>query len=118
MEIGVLKVEKSSYVQTLQELGPNLPIQTKLNGQYVKDRSFSFIEWDMELEEKLSKLQAKSKNIGTFINQMLCTVLDNFCGIDFQSLKDHEKTLMINQLEYTNVMYMYIYLRVEELGEE
>lgn len=111
-------MEKHSYIKTLKDLGPNLPIHTKIKNQFVKDRSFSFLEWDMKLEEDLSKLESKCKNIGVFINKMLCKLLDNFCGVDFQSLPEHEKTLMINQLEYTNVMYMYIFLRVEELGEE
>ena len=111
-------MKKLSYTKTLKDLGPNLPVSTKLKNEFVKDRSFSFLEWDMQLEEELSRLLNKSKNIGIFINQMLCKLLDNFCGIDFQSLKDHEKTLIINQLEYVNVMYMYIYLRVEELGSD
>ena len=37
-------------ITTLDELGPNLPIlPNTLNIQKPKDKSFSFIEWDMEI---------------------------------------------------------------------
>jgi len=111
-------MSKFSFTQTLKELGPNLPITPIIKGNPVKDQSFSFLDWDMKVEEELSKLLKDSKNIGVFINAMLCKLLDNFCGMDFQSLDKSEKTFLLSQLEYTNIMYMYIYLRVEELSEE
>lgn len=104
-------------ITTLGELGPNLPVIPKdSSGALLKDCSFSFNEWDMETEEHLSDLQKKSKNVGEFVNKMLGVLLADFCGIDFQSLKSEEKLLKISQLEFSNVMYMYMYLRYDELG--
>lgn len=99
-------------ITTLDELGPNLPIiPNTLNIQKPKDKSFSFIEWDMEIEEKISDIQSKVENIGSLVSQMMCLLIDQFCGQDFQSLPDEQKVLTINQLEFPNVMYMFIYLR-------
>lgn len=104
-------------ITTLDELGPNLPVlPNTLNIQKPKDRSFSFIEWDMEIEEKISEIQSKVKNVGSLVSQMMGLLIDQFCGQDFQSLPQEQKVLTLNQLEFPNVMYMFIYLRTEELG--
>lgn len=102
---------------TLKELGATLPVyRLTQDKKPIVDRSFSFIPWDMEIEEKLSAASNKAKNIGVFMNEMMCTLVDNLCGVDFQSLPKEQRMLMINQLEWPNMMYMYIYLRTEELG--
>lgn len=107
------------HITTLRELGSNLPVKpVDSSGQLLKNCSFSFNEWDMETEEHLSDLQRKSKNVGEFVNKMLGVLLADFCGVDFQSLKPEEKLLKVSQLEFSNVMYMYMYLRYDELGSE
>ena len=104
-------------VTTLRELGPNLPIPIILqDGTILPKRSFSFLEWDMDMEEILSKAKSKAKTVGLFINNMMGHILDDLCGQSFQDLSEGERALKINQMEFSNVMYMYIYLRVEELG--
>lgn len=103
----------------LAELGSNLPIPPRtIDGKFAADRSFSFVSWDMEIEEKLSDLQENVKSVGEFVNRMMGLLLDRFCGQDFQSKSNEEKLLLMNQLEFSNVMYMYIFLRVDELGKE
>lgn len=104
-------------VTTLKELGPNLPIPMKqADGTTVAKRSFSFLEWDMEMEEILSKAKTKAKTVGLFVNDMMGFILDDLCGISFQDMDPTHRVLKISQLEFSNIMYMYIYLRVEELG--
>ena len=104
-------------ISNLEELGPNLPIQRiGLDGKSIASRNFSFHEWTMETEEKISEIQSKSKNVGHMVSQMMGLLLDEFCGEDFQSLSADQKVLLINQTEFTNIMYMYIYLRTEEMG--
>jgi len=102
---------------TLKELGPNFPvIQYDSEGKPIMKRGFTFNEWDMEMEETLSKMKGQADSTGKFVNDMMGTMFADFCGIDFQSLDDATRRLRINQLEFPNVMYAYIYLRVEELG--
>lgn len=102
---------------TLGELGNRLPIyRVGQDKKPIEKNEFTFIPWDMEMEEKLAEKQEKSKGRGTFINEMMCMLLDNFCGQEFQEMKPEERAVVMNQLEWSNMMYMYIYLRVEELG--
>lgn len=104
---------------TLGDLGAKLPVY-RLDSKKlpITDLSFSFHTWDMEMEEKLSERAEKSKSVGLFINEMMCMLLDQFCGQDFQALDSSNKTLMMNQLDMPNMMYLYIYLRVEVLGSD
>ena len=113
------KKEKNYKKVTLRDLGANLPVIRRLSdGQPIEKRNFSFIEWDMTIEEKLADLKEKSNSMGKFVSGMLHMMIADFCGQDFQALSKEEKTIIINQLEYSNILYMYIYLRVEELGDE
>ena len=99
---------------TLGALGLTLPIGQK----GAKDLSFSFKDWDMEVEEKLADLQERSKNVGAFVRQMMDMLLESFCGQDWDSIPDNEKVMAMHNLHFPNMMYMYIALRVEELGNE
>ena len=106
-------------VTDLRTLGPRLPIPpTDSDGKPLSDVTFTFNEWDMETEEHLAELKRKANHIGHFTSQMLGVLLADFCGSDFQKLTKEEKILKLSQLDFSNVMYMYIYLRYDELGEE
>jgi hypothetical protein len=98
---------------TLGELGLELPIYDGSD-----NLTFSFREWDMDIEEELSDLQDDSKNVGQFVRSMMDLLLDEFKGKDYQSLPKEEKVMALSQLHFPNMMYMYMALRVEELGHE
>jgi len=114
------KEEKDPYLKMdLKECGNNLPvIRMDAAKQFIKNRSFTFMDWDMEVEEKLADVKASTKTVGGFVSEMMKTLLDQFCGTSFQDKNDGEKSLILNQMEFVNVMYMYIYLRTEEMGYE
>lgn len=103
---------------TLAELQNNLPIYTNVLGAVKNDLSFTFLPWNMEMEEKFSSLLDQGLSYGKFVNYMLSNIIDTFCGVDFQSLKEPERLLILNQQYFANMMYIYIYLRVEELGQD
>jgi len=110
--------EKELYRKTtLKDLKNELPILPYVNKEPVKNRTFTFIEWNFDVEEKLSDLKSNAETPGLFVNSMLCLLLDSFCGEDFQSFTETEKRIKISNLEFSNVMYIYMYLRVEELGD-
>ena len=100
-------------------MGPKLPIvrRTQDRKGYEKNQHFSFVDWDMETEEKISAIKKDAKNVGVFVNKMMGELLDDFCGHSFQDMDENQKTIMLSQLEFPNLMYMYIHLRVEEMGE-
>jgi len=103
--------EVKRTIKTLGELGNNLPIFTGKS-----NNSFSFKDWDMETEEKLSDLQEKSKNVGEFVRKMMNLLLDEFQGNDWNKLSEEERIITLSQMHFPNMMYLYIALRVEELG--
>jgi len=120
-----VKQEKKSFsdkpyeITTLFDLGPNLPvIPTREDGAFIKDRSFSFIEWDMDIEEKIAAIWNDENNVGIMINKMMGILLDQLAGEDFKSFSDDQKTAKLNQVDFANMMYMYMFLRTEELGYE
>lgn len=114
------KYEGKLYSKTiLKELGNKFPVPIlDSSGQPFAKQDFTFNEWDMVMEETLSKLKGKAKTTGLFVSQMMGTLFADFCGQDFTAVPEHEKTLRMNQLEFANMMYAYIYLRVEELGPD
>ena len=107
------EVKESKRKTTLGELGNRLPIY---DGS--ENTEFTFREWDMDMEEKLSDLQEEAANVGAFVRSMMDLLLDEFKGKDYQSLGKEEKILALSQLHFPNMMYMYMALRVEELGHE
>lgn len=108
--------EKKGGVETttLGELGPRLPIVENPE----MDTEFSFKEWDMEMEETLSDLQSRSKNVGEFVRQMMDLLLDRYEGKDWSSYSQEEKLTKLSSMYFPNMMYVYMFLRVEELGHE
>jgi hypothetical protein len=115
-----MKTEKqkpTTSKTTLGQLGPTFPVPVLgADGKPLKDQSFSFLPWDLEMEEKLGDIQQKADGVGSFVANLLDSILDTFCGQDFQKMDKDRRIISINQLEFPNVMYAYIYLRTEELG--
>lgn len=105
--------EENKTKTTLGALGLKLPIYDGSD-----DLTFSFKEWDMDVEEQLSDLQEDSSNVGTFVRSMMDLLLDEFKGKDYQEMSKEEKVMALSQLHFPNMMYMYMALRVEELGHE
>lgn len=97
------------------DLGLTFPIH---NDKF-KDQTFSFLDWDMDMEETLSDLQNEhSHNVGLFVRHMMNVLLDTVHGKDYQTLNNEEKVMMLSQMDFPNMMYMYVALRVEEMGED
>ena len=75
--------DKNYRVTSLAELGPNLPVLPKnSDGNYIKDRSFGFVEWDMELEEKIAEEQTEQVYVkaGADVLKQTLAVLPTFFG--------------------------------------
>lgn len=110
-----VKKVATSRRTTLDDLGLQFPVH---NDKF-DEQTFSFLEWDMDVEEKLSDLQSKhGSNVGIFVRHMMDLLLDTIYGKDYQSLSKEEKTIVLSQLHFPDMMYMYMSLRVEEMGED
>lgn len=113
---GQAPVTKSDTIKNVQirELKNHLPVETK--GKI--DQSFTFIDWGMNEEKQIAKIKEKNPSMGKFISAVLALMLNTLNGEDFKNKKDGEKKLIINQMPMANVLYMYVYLRYDQLGEE
>jgi len=107
--------EEASFPRTtLKELGNRLPVEIK--GK--QDQHFSFIDWGTPEEKKIAKIRDKNPNMGKFITEVLMILLDRVNGEDFHSQDEKKKILMLNQMPLANPLYMYFYLRFDQMGEE
>lgn len=113
-----LEEKKKSEVEPIQEKtfleqGLNLPIFTGST-----DRSFTFKEWDMDMEEKIAELYRKGKSNGIFVREMMDELLETFQGKEWSEYGKEEKLLLFNNICFTNMLYLYKALRIDEVDHE
>lgn len=78
-------------------------------------RDFTFRNWTLEQEKKISEFRKANRSHGAFVNKVLCYMLESLAGEDFNTADDGRKQLMLNQMSLMDVLYMYIYLRYDQL---
>lgn len=100
-------------LMSLQDLGNQLPIPAKEGRQ-----SFNFKVWRLPEEKKISELRGKHKNLGKFVRETFEFMITELGGKKFESMSDGDRKLLINQMPFANVFYMWMYLRYEALGEK
>lgn len=117
-EPGAEPAKPQFVVKTLSELGPNLPVGAAAAGERV--RPFRVRPYKMKQEKALASLRddAKGNNIGTFVADALALMLQTVGPHNFDTMKDGQRQLVINQLSMPDVLYLYLYLRYEALGDE
>jgi hypothetical protein len=101
-------------MMTLEELANKIPI-------YMPDGTqpdFSFKTWRFAEEKLIGELKKKHKNLGRFVREIFFLMLNSFGGREWASIPENERKILLNQLPLGSVMYMYIYLRYEALGED
>jgi len=106
-------------LQTLAQLGPNLPIGVSIPGGE-RSRAFRVRPYKMKHEKALAELrnEAKGVNIGKFVADVLALMLQTVGPHNFDTMKDGDRQLAINQLSMPDVLYLYLYLRYDALGDE
>lgn len=98
---------------TLNELGTHLPIP--MEGK--KTNEFSFKTWGLTEEKEIGEIKRKTQYMGPFINEVLSLMLDSCCGEDFSKMELPQRKLLLHQMPMMNVLYMWIYLRYDQLDE-
>ena len=104
----------SAVTIPLKELKNKFPIE--VGGKI--DQFFTFRDWTFKEEEYIAKAKTKFDTIGRFISDVLAMMLVSVGDEDFSKKDKAEKILFMNQQPMGNVLYMYIYLRYDQLGEE
>lgn len=106
-------------LSTFSLLGRTLPIGYLHGGRL--HRNFALRPFKMKEERALQALRAKKGSIGMaeFVSEVLSFMLTEFGPwSDFSTLSEAERKLVISQLYMADVMYMYVQLRIEAIGED
>lgn len=102
---------------TLEKLGPNLPIPLPPTKDQKFTTDFSFKSWGLSEDKTIGEIKRKAQYMGPFINKVLGLMLHKCGGVDFAASDDSKKEYMLNQMPMMNVLYMWIYLRYDQLDE-
>lgn len=101
-------------ILTLEDLGNNLPIPDQTGTRH----QFKFKPWKLPEEKKIGELKKTHKHLGRFVREVFDFMLVDFQGKAWQSVDLHERKLILSQLPWANVFYMWCYLRVDALGTD
>ena len=110
--------KSTKRIVTLEELGPHLPFGVSIGGGPPK-KEFSVRPMKTADNRTLAK-KKKKQNMGMaeYVGLILGNQMGNIGGYDFASMKDGERTLRLGQLYMGDVLYAYVYLRRESMGDD
>jgi hypothetical protein len=107
-------ISASTLSLPLKELKNRLPIE--VDGK--ENQIFVFRDWTFKEEEFIAKAKGKSSTMGRFISDVLSAMLVSIGDENFEAKTPGEKALFINRQPIGNVLYMYLYLRYDQLGSD
>lgn len=99
---------------TLEELGSRLPVPDQ-NGSRGE---FKFKTWRMSEEKKIGEIKKQHKQLGRFVREVFDFMLVELSGKKWDSIDGNERKLILSQMPWANVFYMWMYLRVDALGHD
>ncbi len=114
------KTKNKNERKTIRELGRMLPIGLKASEQFKfkpKDGSFKFKDWGFKEEEEIAKLKQDESSSGRFATRVLDLMLEELGGLKWSEM-DETRLLVLNQACLSDMMYMYIHLRIDSMGHE
>lgn len=100
----------------MKDLGSVLPI----GNPKMKSKDFSFKFWGLNEEKEIAEIKKKITSHGDFVNKVLVKMLNSFGGETFDGENKEQSDMLrlkLNQLPLMDVLYMYIYLRYDQLDE-
>lgn len=105
-------------IKTLKEQGPFLPVGYPGSGTRI--RPFHLRPFRLKEERELASYRDKGKgmSIGKFVAGVMTRMVATVGPHSFDSMKEPERLLAISDLSMADVLYMYMWLRYEALGEE
>jgi hypothetical protein len=101
---------------TLAEWKSRLPIGS-VNGDKL-DQTLSLLPYKGKQERELAKLRRGFTTGGAYANAVLKLLVSRFGEHDFSELSDKEKELVLHDAHLADVLYAYLYVRREAVGNE
>lgn len=104
---------------TLKEFGKRLPIgyREPNSGEILKP--FSLRPWDWDLEEQIGEALENSDDAGMgHVSHVVAASIEAIGNIKFDKLNELQRRTLISSLYYSDVVHMYVWIRVEAMGQE
>lgn len=101
-------------VQSLKEFGSQLPV---LPPKFTS-REFAFRPWTMKEEKDLTRMRSGTKRTGVFVREIMSRMLTHLNGKPWAETNPAERDVILNQMPYGNVLYLYMWLRFEAMGPD
>lgn len=112
-ETSEKKDSETSKKLELKTLQNELPIHDKSKS----NQTFTFKDWGMPEEEEIGKIKSTNPSMGKFITSVLSYMLKTLHGENFAELDSKKRKLIINQMFSGNILYMYMYLRYDQVDD-
>jgi hypothetical protein len=105
-------------VVPMRQLGATLPVGIFTNGRY--ERSFGVRPFRLREEKAIGELRSRGRglNTGRLVAEVLSKMCTHIGPYNFEEMKESERLLRISQMYLMDVLYVYVYLRVNALGDE
>lgn len=105
-------------VTTLAELGNQLPVGIPIGSGLSK--TFRLRRYRTKEEIAIAEMRKKKKSIkiGAFTTEVVAMMAQTIGPHDMDALKENERRALVQQMTAADVLYMYVYLRHEALGDE
>lgn len=103
---------------TLGELGWNMPIGV-LDAKGHLQKSFKLKPFRMKEEKKLGELREKGgMHLGRYVSQVLAVMVEEVGGEKLEPLSMPQRILKFGGMFMADVLYIYVALRLDALGED
>lgn len=103
---------------TFREWGARLPLGILKDGQL--HRQLAFRDFGYKQEQQVSALKASSRGstVSEFTAGVLGIMLTQLGPYQLDSMNEHERRLLITHAWQQDIMYAYLWLRIDAMGEE
>lgn len=99
---------------TVAELGNKLPVKSKEGNR----PSFVFKPWKMLEEKAIGGFKQKHQHLGRFVREVFDYMLVEYGGKEWKTIEKNQRTLLLSGQPWANIFYMWVYLRIDALGED
>lgn len=102
--------------QTLKDLQNALPIGVVRDGNLIKD--FTLRPWRIREERQIGRIRERARGftMGQFVSKVLSIMVEGIAGEPFERKSEGERRLFLNRMFMSDVLYIYIFLRYQALG--
>ena len=111
--------EDAESLPTLADVGCVLPIGY-IDPSGTVHREFDLVDWSWEIEEELGELAEKDRDMpmGVYVSELVGRGLRSLGTLDCTKLKRSQRRLILSRMFFSDVLYLYIWLRIKALGHE